>query len=145
MIWKWNNEKKLAETALLVNDSTPRIHSEASKDRVLSACTLPLVVEGVLEPRPQAGLLNLKFLIVYSIQKYCKWSKPGGAQGLGTMLQAYNYSRLICLVSWARNEIWSCMGFAPLLSAWIGLSNDIRFAVGWHGLCNFWQNCDWPF
>ena len=32
---------KLAETALLVSGSTPRIHSEARKDQVLSAtCTL---------------------------------------------------------------------------------------------------------
>ena len=92
---------------------------------------------GVCPGASSPGLLNLKFLMVYSIQKYCKWSKPGGAQRLGTMLQAYNYSTLICLVSWARNEIWSCMGFAPLLSAWIGQSNDIRFCC--------WLNFDMAF
>ena len=35
---KWNNEPNLAETALLMSDSTPRIwiYSEASRDQVLS-------------------------------------------------------------------------------------------------------------
>jgi len=30
------------------------------------------------------GLLRLQFLIASSMQKYCKHSKPGGVEGLGT-------------------------------------------------------------
>ena len=44
------NEPKFTETALLVNDSTPRIHSEASKDH----CTYTAIVaEGVQRAVPK--------------------------------------------------------------------------------------------
>ena len=62
---KRNNEPKLAETVLLVSDSTPRIHNEASKDEACP-CTLPLVVLGA-SMASFPGLLHLQFLIACSM------------------------------------------------------------------------------
>ena len=35
---------------------------------------------------PFPRLLHLQIMIVYSVQKYCKQSKTGGVEGLGTRL-----------------------------------------------------------
>ena len=60
---KWDDKPKLAETTLLVSNSTPRIHSEASPLAV-TCCGGRLACIASFP-----GLLHLQFLIVYSMQK----------------------------------------------------------------------------
>ena len=80
---KWIN-KQLAETELLVSDSTPRIHSEASKDQIL--CYMHLVAScsaGCPEGMQFPGVLHLQRL------QYPKILKTGGVEALGTRLCIY--------------------------------------------------------
>ena len=62
---------KLAETALLVSDSTPSVHSEASLVCYMNTCCggHPACRASFL------GLLHFQFLIVYSMQNIVKLVK----------------------------------------------------------------------
>ena len=97
-IWKPNYGTlifDLAESALLVSDSTPRIYSEASKTKSCLVCymyTATCCSGGILGSHS-------------SLQKHCKTGGVPVYTKTGNEATHAGYSRLICSVSWARKEI----------------------------------------